>query len=380
MHPPNPRLARIVVLVLIATMISAITAFPTHAAAESEKLKATKAQIADIKKRLAAAKGKEAEISKEVENLDKQVADLNRQIESGQHDISSLESDIRTMQAQIDQVQARFKQAADASNARAKRLYVQGPAVSVAMLFSADSIVELTRLQFLMEKSSEQDSKIIIDTSRLRSELQEKQGELNKIKGSLTAQKEWLKTRKNLADSARSEKANALSSVQAEIAKTQAHVDGLERDSKALEAALRKISSSSRGGGSTASGEGGAASSQGFFRPVSGSVTSPYGPRWGRTHTGVDIDGNTGDPIRAVKDGTILGVSCGGGYGVCTLIDHGGGMVTLYAHMSRKAVSGGRVSGGQLIGYVGCSGSCTGSHLHLELRVNGATRNPMAYF
>ncbi len=75
------------------------------------------------------------------------------------------------MQAQIDQAQARFKQAADASNARARRLYVQGPAESVAMLFSADSIVELTRLQFLMEKSSEQDSKIIVDTSRLRSEL-----------------------------------------------------------------------------------------------------------------------------------------------------------------------------------------------------------------
>lgn len=378
MHPPNPRQARLVVLVLIACLISAITAVPTHAAGASEKLKATKTQIAEIKKRLAAAKGKEAEISKEVENLDKHVADLNRQIDSGEHDISSLESDIRTMQAQINQVQARFKQAADASNARAKRLYVQGPAESVAMLFSADSIVELTRLQFLMEKSSEQDSKIIIDTSRLRSELQEKQGELNKIKGSLTAQKEWLNARKDLADSARSEKAKALSSVQAEVAKTQAHVDGLERDSKNLEAALRKSSSSSRGS-STASGESGAASSQGFVRPVSGGVTSPYGRRWGRAHTGVDMDGNTGDPIRAVKDGTVLGVSCGGGYGVCSLIDHGGGIVTLYAHMSRKAVSGGRVSRGQVIGYIGCSGSCTGSHLHFEVRVNGAPRNPMAY-
>ena len=378
MHPPTPRQARLVVLVLIACLISTITAVPTHAAGESEKLKATKTQIAEIKKRLAAAKGKEAEISKEVEKLDKQAADLNRQIDSGQHDISSLESDIRTMQAQIDQVQARLKQAADASNARAKRLYVQGPAESVAMLFSADSLVELTRLQFLMEKSSEQDSKIIIDTSRLRSELQEKQGELNKIKGSLTAQKEWLKARKDLADSARSEKAKALSSVQAEIAKTQAHVDGLERDSKNLEAALRRSSSSSRGS-STASGEGGAASSQGFVRPVSGGVTSPYGRRWGRAHTGVDMDGNTGDPIRAAKDGTVLGVSCGGGYGLCTLIDHGGGIVTLYAHMSRKTVSGGRVSGSQVIGYVGCSGSCTGSHLHFEVRVNGAPRNPMAY-
>ena len=379
MHPPNPRLIRLIVLVLIASLVSTITAFPTHAAGESDKLKQTRTQIAEIKKRLAAAKGKEAEIAKEVEKLDKQVADLNRQIESGQHDISSLESDIRTQQAQIEKVQARFKQAADASNARAKRLYVQGPAESVAMLFSADSIVELTRLQFLMEKSSEQDSKIIVDTSRLRAELQEKQNDMNRIKGSLTAQKEWLKSRKALADSARREKGIALASVQKEVAQTQAHVDGLERDSKTLEAALRRSSSSSRTP-ARVTGEGGAASSQGFVRPVSGGVTSPFGRRWGRAHTGVDMDGNTGDPIRAVKDGTVLGVSCGSGYGTCSLIDHGGGIVTLYAHMSRKVVSGGRVSRGQLIGYVGCTGSCTGSHLHFEVRVNGTPRNPMSYF
>jgi murein DD-endopeptidase MepM/ murein hydrolase activator NlpD len=366
MHPPNPRLVRLIVLALISSLISASMVFPGHAAGESEKLKATKAKIAEIKKRLAEAKGKEAVISKEVANLDKQIEHLNRQIATGQHDISSLESDIRTMQAQIDQVQARFKQAADASNARAKRLYVQGPAESVAMLFSANSIVELTRLQFLMEKSS-----------RLRSELLEKQNELTKIKGSLTAQKEWLRTRKALADSARKEKANALSGVQKEIAETQAHVDGLEADSRTLEAALRK--SASRGSG-TVSNEGGATSSQGFVRPVSGGVTSGFGRRWGRAHTGVDMDGNTGDPIRAVKDGTVLGVSCGSGYGTCSLIDHGGGIVTLYAHMSRKVVGSGRVSRGQLIGYVGCTGSCTGSHLHFEVRVNGTPRNPMAYF
>lgn len=377
MHPLNPRAARLITLVLIATLISTITAFPTHAAGESEKLKATKNQIAEIKKRLAAAKGKEAEIAKEVGNLDKQVADLNRQIETGQHDISSLESDIRTMQAQIDEVQARFKQAADAQNARAKRLYVQGPAESVAMLFSVDSIVELNRMQFLMEKSSEQDSKIIVDTSRLKSELQEKQDSLNKIKGSLTAQKDWLRSRKDLADSARREKAQALAGVQKEIAATQAHVDGLERDSANLEAALRRSSSASRGG--TSAGEGGAASSQGFVRPVPGRITSPFGRRWGRAHTGVDMAGRTGDPIRAVKAGTILGVSCGSGYGNCTLVDHGGGVVTLYAHMSRKAVSGGRVSQGQLLGSVGCSGSCTGPHLHFEVRVNGTPRNPANY-
>ncbi len=75
-----------------------------------------------------------------------------------------------------------------------------------------------------------------------------------------------------------------------------------------------------------------------------------------------------------------MGVSCGGGYGICTIIDLGGGVTSLYAHMSRKVVSGGRVEGGQLIGSVGCSGSCTGSHIHFEIRVNGSPQNPMRFF
>ena len=378
MHPPTPRLARLIVIALVTTLISAGTAFPSQAAGEAEKLQKTKAEIAEIRKRLAAAKGKAAEIAKEVENLDKHIATLNRQISTGQHDISSLESDIRTMQAQINQVQERYDKAADASNARARRLYVQGPAESVAMLFSADSITELNRLQFLMEKSSEQDSKIIVDAARLRSDLLSKQNELNRIKGSLTAQREWLQARKNLADGARRDRAAALASAEKEVAATQAHMDGLEADSKKLEEALRRASS--QGSGKASSGnEGGAASGQGFVRPVAGGITSGFGRRWGRAHTGVDMAGRTGDPIRAAKAGTILGVGCGSGYGTCTLIDHGGGVVTLYAHMSRKVVSSGKVERGQLIGYVGCTGSCTGPHLHFEVRVNGVPRNPTNY-
>jgi murein DD-endopeptidase MepM/ murein hydrolase activator NlpD len=377
MPSPNSRMARFVFVALITSLITASTVFPSQAAGESEKLKDTKAKIAEIRKRLEAAKGKAATIQKEVDNLDRQIADLNKQIETGEHDISSLESDIRSMQAQIDQAQARYKKAADAANARARRIYVQGPAEPVMMLFSADNIGELSRLQFLMEKSSEQDSKVIVDTSRLRADLLEKQNELNRIKGSLDAQKDWLQSRKNLADAARRDRAAALKSVEKEIAEAQAHVDGLEADSRRLEAALKK--SASRGSSETASGEGGAASSRGFIRPVSGGVTSGFGRRWGRAHTGVDLDGNTGDPIRAVKAGTVLGVSCGSGYGTCSLIDHGGGVVTLYAHMSRKVVGSGSVKQGQLIGYVGCTGSCTGSHLHFEVRVNGRPQNPMRY-
>ena len=360
--------------VLAAVVIMALSPSPSLAAGEAAKLQNTRRQIGEIRKRLADAQGRAARIQVEVTRLERQIDDLNRQISSGQHDISALESDIRSAQSQINEMEARYRKAVEASNLRARRLYMAGPAEAFAMLFSADSLVELSRLQFWWEKSSEQDSRVMVEAARLRSALQERKEGLNSIKTDLNKQKSWLQARKNLVATAKADRATALASVEKEIATARAHIDGLEADSRRLQAVLSQTPSRSSGGA-----EEGAASRSGFIRPVAGRVTSGFGRRWGRAHTGVDMDGSTGDPIRAAKSGTIIGVACGGGYGNCSIIDHGGGVTTLYAHMSRKAVGGGPVKQGQVIGYVGCTGSCTGSHLHFEVRVNGAPRNPMGY-
>lgn len=372
---PSKRPAiRVSASAFIALALTVLMALPSLGAGEAEKLEQTKQQLAEIKKKLAASKGKAAAIESEVNKLDNQIADLNKQIESGEADVSSLESDIRTAQAQIDELSEQYQEAANASNERARRIYVQGPAEAVAMMFSATSLPEWNRLQFWLEKSSEADSQVMVDAARLKRDLEVRQDELNKIKTDLDEQRNWLEQRKKLADSARRERQAALATVEGEIAETQKHVEGLEADSARLEAALRASSAAS----STAD-EAGAPSTSGYVRPVNGRVTSGFGRRWGRAHTGVDLDGNTGDPIRAAKNGTVLGVNCGSGYGRCTIIDHGGGVTTLYAHMTRKAVSSGSVKAGEVIGYVGCSGSCTGPHLHFEVRVNGTPRNPMNY-
>jgi murein DD-endopeptidase MepM/ murein hydrolase activator NlpD len=97
-------------------------------------------------------------------------------------------------------------------------------------------------------------------------------------------------------------------------------------------------------------------------------------------HTGIDIAGPYGAPIRAAKAGTVILAGSDGGYGNATIIDHGGGFSTLYGHQSRIAVSDGQtVSQGQIIGYEGCTGNCTGPHVHFETRVNGSPQNPMSY-
>jgi murein DD-endopeptidase MepM/ murein hydrolase activator NlpD len=114
--------------------------------------------------------------------------------------------------------------------------------------------------------------------------------------------------------------------------------------------------------------------------PVDGTVTSEFGPRWGRNHDGIDIAAPTGTAIKAAACGTVSFRGQQSGYGNIVCITHNSQFSTCYAHMSAFAVgSGAQVRAGQVIGYVGCTGSCTGPHLHFETRVNGRAQNPRPY-
>lgn len=121
-------------------------------------------------------------------------------------------------------------------------------------------------------------------------------------------------------------------------------------------------------------------SGQSLAWPVAGTVTSGFGPRWGRQHNGIDIAANTGTTVAAAGSGTVIATGFSGGFGQRVLISHSGGMVTLYAHLSSINVSNGQsVSVGTAIGAVGCTGTCTGPHLHFETRIGGTAFDPMNY-
>lgn len=107
-------------------------------------------------------------------------------------------------------------------------------------------------------------------------------------------------------------------------------------------------------------------------------------PRSGRPHPGVDIDGETGDPVGAAGKGTVIlaGPAPAGysGYGILVEIDHGQGVTTMYAHLSRVDVEAGQVlEPGEQLGAMGATGNVTGSHLHLEVRVGGRQVDPEAW-
>jgi murein DD-endopeptidase MepM/ murein hydrolase activator NlpD len=124
-----------------------------------------------------------------------------------------------------------------------------------------------------------------------------------------------------------------------------------------------------------------------FVSPVPNPlITSPFGPRLhpiygiAKMHNGADINASMGTPIRAAADGQVIIASVQGGYGNCTVIDHGNGLGTLYGHQSAFGVQvGDRVTKGQVIGFAGSTGASTGPHVHFEVRVFGDPVNPIPY-
>jgi murein DD-endopeptidase MepM/ murein hydrolase activator NlpD len=118
----------------------------------------------------------------------------------------------------------------------------------------------------------------------------------------------------------------------------------------------------------------------GFLWPARGVLTSRFGWRWRRHHDGIDIAAPRGTPVHAAKAGRVIFAGWYYGYGRAVIVDHGGGLTTLYGHNATLLVGNGQVvDSGQPIARVGCTGHCYGSHLHFEIRINGRAVNPLKY-
>lgn len=120
-----------------------------------------------------------------------------------------------------------------------------------------------------------------------------------------------------------------------------------------------------------------------FVVPLRGPLESPFGYRWGRLHSGVDIAVLGTDTVRAPLAGVVTAVGWlpnYSGYGLAVRMRHRDGVTTLYAHLARASVAEGDwVEAGEVIAHAGCTGSCTGQHLHFEVRLDGKLVDPLRF-
>ena len=289
--------------------------------------------------------------------------------------IEEQRSRVSTITRRVSETEAEATAIEDALGDRVRAVYMRQlpPALSAAL--SGGDVQAVADRMGTLQVLNSRDGASVETLTATRDRLEQERELLAAERGRLEAMREEQQRLLTRVTETLSEQTSDLAAVQAREAALAAEREEVEEESERLEALIEAAQNRP-----TPAAVGFVPSGSGYIWPLCRAVTSEFGPRWGRMHEGIDIDGVTGDPLRAANDGIVISAGWSGGYGRLTLVDHGDGVVTAYAHQSRIDVTRGqRVSRGQVIGAVGATGNVTGDHLHYETRVGGRPTNPRTY-
>ena len=352
------------------------------------------------------------DLKDQAENLDNQREELQEQIEAIQSDKSRalerkslLEQQISATQAEINNIQAQIEKytqlimekeeelaQAEAEEAelydqfcqRVRYMEEEGEISYWSILFSSSDFSDLLDNFMMVEEFIDYDNRMMEEILALQEQIQSDKAELE--------------TARTEQETARTEQEKAKADLQAQEAEVDSLIeeisgqeDLLEQQEAQLKAAADAMDDEIRRlEQEMASQISGVVSESGFQWPLPASwntLSSLFGSRTHpitgkpNNHTGIDIPASRNTEIYAAKSGVVVTSTYNSSYGNYVVVSHSDGTSTLYAHMnSRNATVGQTVSQGQVIGYVGTTGSSTGNHLHFEVRVNGSRVDPVDYF
>lgn len=355
-------------------MLTLLPATPADARHNSARLERTRREIRATRDRLRKALRSDREILAALGQLNRRLNLEQSRLSSARSRLARIDMLTRSSERRLARLAALRAQRRRVISERAAALYIMGPVNTFDAVTGAGSIGDVVERAGTLDFIASFDRATLQDLSRISHETR-----LTR-RGLRVRYREMADVRNEIADRF------AVVSEAADV-KREAHqayddkIDAYRDELAALEREQARILNIVRSRGSTGSAYTGSPSRLGFVWPTGGRrITSPYGPRYGGYHTGMDIDCRTGDTIVAAKAGRVIASEWGGGYGNMVIIDHGGGYSTLYAHMSRRYVGdGSSVDQRQAIGACGSTGNSTGDHLHLEVRINGDHRNPRPY-
>lgn len=320
-----------------------------------------------------------------LQSIQTKQAEINAQIAQTQNEIVKMESYLKTRQ--------------DVLNRRVRAIYMHGQLNYLEVILGANSFSDFANRVELLKRVIRSDYNLILEIQKQKAAIEAKKAQLEEDKRQLDAlAAEAEKTRQEIAkkkaeqqkvlDAAKSNKAAAAQMEQdlnAQLASVRNLIQQrLAAAEAARQAAQQQAASDDEGGGGSDDNYVQGTGAMGW--PCSGPITSPFGyrthPIFGTTifHAGIDIGVDYGTPIHAADSGVVVYSGWISGYGNAVIIDHGGGISTLYGHNQSLAVSEGQsVSKGSVIAYAGSTGNSTGPHCHFEVDVNGSPVNPMGY-
>jgi murein DD-endopeptidase MepM/ murein hydrolase activator NlpD len=354
----------------------------------SGKVKQLNAQIAAETARRAQLQGQIAAYTTQIKQAEaRRAADVAQLDLTDQH-LGALEASIGDTTGKATDMKSQVQ-------ARTIDMYKQGPSSYLGMLLSAHSLRDfLSRLHFIGGVVGTDRSKLTA-LDQLNTQLGQQKGQAQQSRAQIAAAKAAVEAETARITALRVGVTEASQTLAAAVAGDQAAVaeeQGLLRDVEAEKATYLAAMAKLAGESSSITGmlrarqltQSFAWASRKVLWAVTGPISSPFGPRINpifgtpEFHTGLDIAVNYGIPVKAAEGGQVVSSGLMEGYGNVVIIDHGGALATLYAHMSSLSVAQGQtVAKGQQIGAIGCTGLCTGPHLHFETRIGGVPVQPL---
>lgn len=371
--------AALVAALLLGTQLSASVSW-------AETIEEKRAQLDEIQQKLgekdAQLEDKKKEISNAMERLiltQEELAEAKRKLAAIESRQQALSIKIRQNEAALAAKQKEYDKSRSVYKKRLRDIYENGQVNYLDVLLGAADFRDFSSRMYLLQRVIRRDFALIDRLEEQREALLQQKAELDDIRKQLAAAHAESQKEKEIVAQKTVERQKLYEQALAEKAQLDAEYEELQRNNQEITAMIQRMEQEGRmmpqAGGT---GQ--------LAWPVNGEITSPFGwrvhPIWGTQifHAGLDIGADYGDPVHAADSGTVVFAGWMGGYGNAVMIDHGGGMVTLYGHNSSITVGEGeQVSKGQTIALAGSTGNSTGPHCHFEVRIHGEVVSPLQY-
>lgn len=356
--------------------ISTLSVFANETNKINNKLNSVNSQKKQVNSAIRKNEAQQKSITEELQELEVEIEKAENEIEKIQKDIRSTEGRINQTVGELKEAEENIEDKQELLGERLRVMYKNGSVGYMEVLLNSRDFTELLTNLDMVKRIADHDVELLKYLEEQKALIEDKKAQLENERNRLVNFKKNEESKKEQLVVSRGRQERLREDLKKDKVELAKQLDQLQREADALGDQLRKLQSSGEYVGGV------------FGWPVSGytRISSPYGNRIHpilkvqRFHSGIDIPAPTGTAIMAAGQGRVVSAGSLGGYGRTVIIDHGGGILTLYAHNSKLVVSVGQtVSKGQKIAQAGSTGQSTGPHLHFEVRKNGKYVDPMPY-
>ena len=352
----------------------------------AETIEDKKAELEDVQRQIDDKDAERTTNQHRIDNAVEQLLEAQRELAQAQQELAVVEAQQRVLEGRlrdneraISVKQKEFDNTRGIYKKRLRDIYENGQVNYLDVLLGSADFRDFASRMYLLQRVIRQDTRLIELLNRQKAELQRRQAELAENKRQLDATHAEVVAKQELVAQKQQEQHVLYEKALADKARLDAEYEELQENSRQIAAMIKQMEEAGRMNAQRhGSGQ--------FSWPVYGGITSPFGwrvhPIWHSQifHAGIDIAADYGEPVVAADSGTVIYAGWMGGYGNAVMIDHGGGLVTLYGHNSSLTVGvGENVARGQTIALAGSTGNSTGPHCHFEVRVHGDVVEPLNY-